>query len=192
MKIARIEDLHCDAGWRVFSFLKITTDDGLVGWSEYNESYGSYGLTTIIRKLGERQHLKEWIVQPKRGALLDRGNVASGRYAIEFAGGKSVSLRNLTLTGAEWGLLANDADNLLLANSRAINNALGGFYVNTDVTDAPISGNEAFGTAGNASTDQDQGEGTNGALQLGPPGGNGSLRFGRPMLRMVERLVKPP
>ena len=37
MKIARIEDLHCDAGWRDFSFLKVTTDDGLVGWSEYNE-----------------------------------------------------------------------------------------------------------------------------------------------------------
>ena len=28
MKIAKIEDLHCDAGWRDFSFLKITTDDG--------------------------------------------------------------------------------------------------------------------------------------------------------------------
>ena len=54
MKIARIEDLHCDAGWRVFSFVKIRTDDGLVGWSEYNESYGSYGLTAIIKKLGER------------------------------------------------------------------------------------------------------------------------------------------
>jgi L-alanine-DL-glutamate epimerase-like enolase superfamily enzyme len=54
MKIARIEDLHCDAGWRVFSFLKVTTDDGLVGWSEYNESYGSHGLTAIISKLGER------------------------------------------------------------------------------------------------------------------------------------------
>ena len=40
MKIAKIEDLHCDAGWRDFSFLKITTDDGLVGWSEYNEGYG--------------------------------------------------------------------------------------------------------------------------------------------------------
>ena len=36
MKIARIDDLHCDAGWRTFSFLKITTDDGIVGWSEYN------------------------------------------------------------------------------------------------------------------------------------------------------------
>jgi galactonate dehydratase len=31
MRIARIDDLHCDAGWRVFSFLKVTTDDGIVG-----------------------------------------------------------------------------------------------------------------------------------------------------------------
>jgi L-alanine-DL-glutamate epimerase-like enolase superfamily enzyme len=54
MRIARIDDLHCDAGWRVFSFLKIATDDGIVGWSEYNESYGSKGLTAIIRALGEQ------------------------------------------------------------------------------------------------------------------------------------------
>ena len=53
MKIARIDDLHCDAGWRDFSFLKITTDDGLVGWSEYNECYGSAGLTAVIRRLAE-------------------------------------------------------------------------------------------------------------------------------------------
>src|ERR1700704_601956 len=53
MKIARIEDLHCDAGWRDFSFLKITTDSGLVGWSEYNESYGGAGLTTTIRRMSQ-------------------------------------------------------------------------------------------------------------------------------------------
>jgi galactonate dehydratase len=53
MKIVRIEDLHCDAGWRDFSFLKITTDDGIVGWSEYNESYGSAGLTAVIRRLAQ-------------------------------------------------------------------------------------------------------------------------------------------
>ena len=48
MKISRIVDLHADAGWRVFSFLKIETDAGLIGWSEYNESYGSKGLTAVI------------------------------------------------------------------------------------------------------------------------------------------------
>ena len=54
MKIVKIEDLHCDAGWRVNSFLKITTDEGIVGWSEYMEGYGAQGLTGVIRKLGER------------------------------------------------------------------------------------------------------------------------------------------
>ena len=54
MKITKIEDLHCDAGWRVNSFLKITTDAGIVGWSEYMEGYGAQGLTAVIRKMGER------------------------------------------------------------------------------------------------------------------------------------------
>ena len=53
MQIVAIEDFHCDAGWRVWSFLKITTDDGVIGWSEYNESYGSKGLTAVIKKLAE-------------------------------------------------------------------------------------------------------------------------------------------
>ena len=52
MKIAKIEDLHADAGWRNFSYLKVTTDDGLVGWSEYNEGYGSGGITSVIHALG--------------------------------------------------------------------------------------------------------------------------------------------
>ena len=53
MRIAKIEDLHADGGWRVFSFLKVVTDDGLVGWSEYNETSWNPGLTAIIRKLAE-------------------------------------------------------------------------------------------------------------------------------------------
>ncbi|MEM7670696.1 MAG: mandelate racemase/muconate lactonizing enzyme family protein [Pseudomonadota bacterium] len=53
MRITGIESLHCDAGWRVWSFLKITTDDGITGWSEYNESYGSPGLAEVIRRLGD-------------------------------------------------------------------------------------------------------------------------------------------
>ena len=54
MKIVKIEDLHCDAGWRVNSFLKITTDEGITGWSEYMEGYGAQGLSGVIRRLGER------------------------------------------------------------------------------------------------------------------------------------------
>src|SRR5665213_1514190 len=38
MKIVKIENLHADGGWRNFSFLKLVTDEGLVGWSEYAET----------------------------------------------------------------------------------------------------------------------------------------------------------
>ena len=53
MKIAKFENLHCDAGWRTFSFLKVTTDDGLVGWSEYTEADGSRGLSAVIQGMAE-------------------------------------------------------------------------------------------------------------------------------------------
>lgn len=51
MKIAQVESLHADAGQRNFDFLKITADDGLVGWSEYNESFGGPGLSAVIDRL---------------------------------------------------------------------------------------------------------------------------------------------
>ena len=53
MKIIGCETLHCDAGWRNFSFLKLLTNDGHIGISEYNESYGSKGLTAVIEALVE-------------------------------------------------------------------------------------------------------------------------------------------
>jgi galactonate dehydratase len=36
MRITKIETLTADGGWRNFSFVKLSTDEGLVGWSEYN------------------------------------------------------------------------------------------------------------------------------------------------------------
>lgn len=51
MKIERIEPLIADAGWRTFSFLKMTTSDGITGWAEYNEDFGSKGLSDVIAKL---------------------------------------------------------------------------------------------------------------------------------------------
>ncbi|HLH97545.1 MAG TPA: mandelate racemase/muconate lactonizing enzyme family protein [Xanthobacteraceae bacterium] len=51
MKIARIEDFHVDAGWDTYSFLKITTDDGYSGWSEFKESRRP-GLAALIQGLG--------------------------------------------------------------------------------------------------------------------------------------------
>ncbi|HJS85263.1 MAG TPA: mandelate racemase/muconate lactonizing enzyme family protein [Acetobacteraceae bacterium] len=54
MRITGIETLSCNAGWRDFSFLKLSTDAGLVGWSEFMESYGAQGLGEVIRRLAAR------------------------------------------------------------------------------------------------------------------------------------------
>ena len=51
MKIVKHEIMHCNAGWRDFSFLRIHTDEGISGISEYNECYGSPGLSIIIDRL---------------------------------------------------------------------------------------------------------------------------------------------
>ncbi len=52
MKVASLETFFCDAGWRPWIFLKATTDDGLVGWSEITDSHGSpRGLAGIVEDL---------------------------------------------------------------------------------------------------------------------------------------------
>ena len=116
MKITGIETMRCDAGWRTFSFLKITTDEGLVGWSEYNESFGSAGLSAVIEALGAsvigkdpgriewiNAHLRTQTVQSRGGinrqavaalenALLDIKGKALGVPVYELFGG-AVSTR---------------------------------------------------------------------------------------------------
>ena len=52
LKIAKFEDFHVDCGWEDYSFLKITTDEGLVGWSEFRESRRK-GMRALIHGMSE-------------------------------------------------------------------------------------------------------------------------------------------
>jgi galactonate dehydratase len=54
MRISNVETFHCDGGWRPFSFLKMSTDEGIVGWAEFTESARNRGLGVVIRHLSER------------------------------------------------------------------------------------------------------------------------------------------
>ena len=51
MKVSAIETLACDAGWRNYHFVKLTTSDGILGWSEFSEDFGSPGIGAIIARL---------------------------------------------------------------------------------------------------------------------------------------------
>ena len=52
MRVAALETLFCDAGWRPWIFVKATADDGSVGWAEITDSHGSpRGLAGIVEDL---------------------------------------------------------------------------------------------------------------------------------------------
>ena len=51
MKIARIETLHADGGWRPWTFVRIETDDGLVGWGECSDNRSPLGIAGCVRDL---------------------------------------------------------------------------------------------------------------------------------------------
>ena len=54
MKVESLEILRCDAGWRNYHFLKLTTDDGIIGWSEFDDGFGSPGVSAVIERLAGR------------------------------------------------------------------------------------------------------------------------------------------
>lgn len=52
--IADVKTLSCSNSFRNYHFLKITTEDGTVGWSEFDENFGSPGVATVIKQLTHR------------------------------------------------------------------------------------------------------------------------------------------
>ncbi|MCB1741949.1 MAG: mandelate racemase/muconate lactonizing enzyme family protein [Gammaproteobacteria bacterium] len=54
MQVQSLQTLHCDAGWRNYHFVKLTTTDGVVGWSEFDEGFGSPGVSAVIERLTDR------------------------------------------------------------------------------------------------------------------------------------------
>ena len=98
MKITHVETLQADAGWRMFSFLKVTTSDGIVGWSEFNESFGSTGLSDVIKGLSPiligrdprrfehvTQHLHV-LTRQSRGGLNQQAIAAIENALLDIAG----------------------------------------------------------------------------------------------------------
>ena len=52
MKIEDVEIFHVDAGWRPWTFIKIITKSGLIGWSECTDSHGSpRGIQGVVQDL---------------------------------------------------------------------------------------------------------------------------------------------
>src|SRR3954468_19077596 len=92
MNVKSIETLAADAGWRNYYFVKVTTDKGIVGWSEFDEGFGSPGVGAVIERLSERvvgkdplahERIREELRALTRPA--SGGVIAQGLAAIENA-----------------------------------------------------------------------------------------------------------
>src|SRR6202012_5991127 len=110
MKITQVETLQADAGWRMFSFLKITTGDGIIGWSEFNESFGSTGLSDVIKGLSPvlidrdprlfeqvTQHLHVLTRQSRGG--LNQQAIGAIEHALLDVAGKAYGVPGAALFG---------------------------------------------------------------------------------------------
>jgi L-alanine-DL-glutamate epimerase-like enolase superfamily enzyme len=53
-RVAGLTTLACGAGWRNYHFVKLTTEGGVTGWSEFDEGFGSPGVGAVITALSSR------------------------------------------------------------------------------------------------------------------------------------------
>lgn len=51
MKITKVDVIHCNAGWRPWSFVKIQTDEGITGYGEFSNSRAPFGIEGCVRDL---------------------------------------------------------------------------------------------------------------------------------------------
>jgi galactonate dehydratase len=78
MKITAIEPFVCDGGLREFGFVKVTTDEGIIGWSETYDWHTSASLATALRVMGKRLIGED----PRRIELFNERTWYSGRPGV--------------------------------------------------------------------------------------------------------------
>lgn len=110
LPIAAVETLHCEAGWRNYHFCKVTTEDGIVGWSEFDEGFGSPGVSTVVdavtaRLVGRNVFDHEAIytdllyaMRPAAGSVVGQG-IGAIENALLDAKAKALGVPVSTLLG---------------------------------------------------------------------------------------------
>lgn len=90
--IADVQTLSCSNSFRNYHFLKITTEDGTAGWSEFDENFGSPGVAYVVNQLRHRligqsvmthEHVRTDLSNVTRPAL--NGVIGQAVGAIENA-----------------------------------------------------------------------------------------------------------
>lgn len=112
MKITGVKTFLVDGGWDVWGFLRLTTDEGLIGWSEFSQARSRKGLHLLIEDMADlvlgadprhparvSAHLAAAMLAPPEGlramaigayenACLDIAGKALGVPVAQLLGGK--------------------------------------------------------------------------------------------------------
>ena len=97
MRITAIEPFVCDGGLREFGFLKVTTDEGIVGWAETYDWHPVASLATAIAVMGreligedprriELVNERIWYRRPARHHGTDQGPRGDRHRALGHQG----------------------------------------------------------------------------------------------------------
>ena len=76
MKIAKVEPFIFDAGWRSWTFVKVSTDDGIVGWGECSVNRAPFGVAGAVETSGPPRRSA---IPGRRRALLGHGEADVSR-----------------------------------------------------------------------------------------------------------------
>jgi galactonate dehydratase len=113
MKIVKAESIHADGGYRVCSYLKVTSDEGIVGWSEYYDSFAGARIDPLIQDFARvatgmdpRQvgRLSETLLATTRlaaGGLASQAVAAIENACLDIAG-KALGVPVHTLLGGPF------------------------------------------------------------------------------------------
>jgi len=77
MRVVDVQVLAADGGYRVCRYVKVTTDEGLVGWSEYYDHLSQVDLTSLILQHGNS--LIEHGIDPRSPGLVSSVLTATTR-----------------------------------------------------------------------------------------------------------------
>lgn len=99
--VATLDVLSCDGGWRNYFFVKITTEGGIVGWSEFDEWYASPGVAHIVQRLAGRV-VGQSVLMPER---IIYGLLSATRPALHGVIGEAIGAIENALLDAKARIL---------------------------------------------------------------------------------------
>ena len=110
--ISEVKTFSCSNSWRNYYFLKITTEDGIVGWSEFDQNFGSPGVEAAIHQIKHRligqsamhhEHIREDlrnVTRPGSGGVVGQA-LGAIENALLDAKAKTLGVPCYTLLGGK-------------------------------------------------------------------------------------------